>query len=314
MVTPGNLVVKPLYGKLTHDTEIFGKMDPKCVLTIGAQKFTTQKANDMGKNPTWSDTFSFRITNEELMDVNVWDADSVGQDDMIGQGSVAVATMQKQGKGTLQCNLTYKGKAAGQVTLDVDFHPDAKKDAGGAAGGYPVGGMPYPGGGMPYPGGGGMPYPGGGGMPYPGGGGMPYPGGGGMPYPVGGVPMGGVPMGGAPMGGVPLGGAHMGGAPHPGSWAVQPTLDKKTFKKAIEGAFYAHDRDRSGSLDVNEFYAALCDAFQRCGHAPPPQDYCIQLLRQSDKNNDQRLNEKEFKSIAKGIAKFKKDKKDKKKK
>lgn len=45
----GTLIVKPLYGRLTHDTESFGSMDPFCVVKIGSQNQKTNVANGAGK-------------------------------------------------------------------------------------------------------------------------------------------------------------------------------------------------------------------------------------------------------------------------
>ena len=57
MLQSGSLIVKPLSAKLTYDTEIFGSMDPYAKVTIGGLTQKTRTANDMGKNPVWSDVF-----------------------------------------------------------------------------------------------------------------------------------------------------------------------------------------------------------------------------------------------------------------
>ena len=68
---------------------------------------------------------------------------------MIGQGAVSIAESKKQLKGNLICQLSYKGKPAGEVTLEVEYHLDAgaQKAGGGAqpqpqypqyGGGYPA--------------------------------------------------------------------------------------------------------------------------------------------------------------------------------
>lgn len=68
----GTLIVRPLFGRLTHDTETFGRMDPYCKVTIGANSQQTKQAEDAGKNPNWQGAnFSFRITNEDILNVEV---------------------------------------------------------------------------------------------------------------------------------------------------------------------------------------------------------------------------------------------------
>ena len=43
---------------------------------------------------------------------------------MIGQGAVSIAESKKQVKGNLVCQLSYKGKPAGEVTFEVEYHLD----------------------------------------------------------------------------------------------------------------------------------------------------------------------------------------------
>jgi hypothetical protein len=175
----GNLIIRPLSAKLTRDTETFGKMDPFCVIHFGGQRQQTQVAKDAGKFPSWNECFSFRRNAEDLITVEVWDQDGVSKNDMIGQGSFALASVvAKAGKSSNWVQLSYKGKDAGQVLLEIEFYPDEKKAAGGA----PAGGVAY----GAYPG-------------------MPM----GGVYPVPMMPMGGMAPGGympMPMGAMPMGG------------------------------------------------------------------------------------------------------------
>ena len=139
----GNLIIRPLSAKLTRDTETFGKMDPFCVIHFGGQRQQTQVAKDAGKFPSWNDCFSFRRNAEDLITVEVWDQDGVSKNDMIGQGSFALAgVVSKSGKSSNWVQISYKGKDAGQVLLEVEFYPDEKKAAAGAAGGVAYGAYP----------------------------------------------------------------------------------------------------------------------------------------------------------------------------
>lgn len=87
----GILIVKPVCAKLTYDTEVFGKMDPYAILTIGSQSFQTHTANDAGKNPTWTDSLSFKLTgNETSIYIKIYDRDVGSMDDFICEGTVSL--------------------------------------------------------------------------------------------------------------------------------------------------------------------------------------------------------------------------------
>lgn len=43
-----------------------------------------------GKHPQWNQTLSFRRTNEYMIEIQVWDADEVSNDDLVGEGSLAL--------------------------------------------------------------------------------------------------------------------------------------------------------------------------------------------------------------------------------
>ena len=124
---PGTLVVKPQYARLTHDTEVFARMDPFCTIKIGSQTQNTAVCENAGKNPNWgSASFSFRITSEDVINVEVWDKDVASQNDMVGQGSLSLASIITKGLNpSITCSLTFKGKPAGEVYIQFEWYPDA---------------------------------------------------------------------------------------------------------------------------------------------------------------------------------------------
>ena len=88
------LIVKPISAQLVKDKDLFGKsvsfasiQDPYCVIKVGNEKQTTRACNGGGKQPSWTDTFSFSST-DQLMRVEVWDKDTFSKDDLIGEGTV----------------------------------------------------------------------------------------------------------------------------------------------------------------------------------------------------------------------------------
>ena len=53
----GILTLTCAEGKLTRDTEFFGKMSPYCTITHNKNKHKTKVAHEQGKTPRWKDEF-----------------------------------------------------------------------------------------------------------------------------------------------------------------------------------------------------------------------------------------------------------------
>lgn len=120
----GNVVIKPLSGQLTHDTDTWGKMDPYVKIKIGSTQYKTKVCNSGGKFPSWTDVLTLRRSTEDLINIEVWDLDTA-KDDLVGQGALAFSTVLSGGnKYNGWVDLTYKGKSAGKILLDVQFFPD----------------------------------------------------------------------------------------------------------------------------------------------------------------------------------------------
>jgi Ca2+-dependent lipid-binding protein len=69
-------------------------MDPYVIIAVGAQKERSRVHPDAGKFPQWNDEFTFRLTNEDIVKFEVWDRNHVSSDAMVGEGAVAIATIQ----------------------------------------------------------------------------------------------------------------------------------------------------------------------------------------------------------------------------
>ena len=52
---------------------MFGKADPYAKLRIGTQEFSSKPNPGGGKNPVWNEEFTFDISNEKEMEVEVLD-------------------------------------------------------------------------------------------------------------------------------------------------------------------------------------------------------------------------------------------------
>lgn len=78
--------IRPVGASLTRDTEVIGKMDPYCVLTLGTEKHQTKHKNEAGKEVQWDETFTFLNTGgTNVLNVAVWDKD-VTTSDLVGEG------------------------------------------------------------------------------------------------------------------------------------------------------------------------------------------------------------------------------------
>lgn len=52
-------IIKPIGADLAEDEDFLGKSDPYCVIHIGGQKFQSKAHSGAGKNPKWSESFTF---------------------------------------------------------------------------------------------------------------------------------------------------------------------------------------------------------------------------------------------------------------
>lgn len=119
----GTLVIQPVAAQLLRDNEIFGKMDPFCVIKVGVHKQKTKTHRNGGKFPSWRDTLKFEISHDTLFIVEVWDKDLIKNDKM-GECTVYLKTIfEKNSKSKEWYPIYYKGKVAGEVSLQIEWIP-----------------------------------------------------------------------------------------------------------------------------------------------------------------------------------------------
>jgi hypothetical protein len=162
MAQQGILKIHVLEGRLTRDTDTFGKMDPYCIFEMREQKFRTRVCNGAGKTPNWGGevlTFDIKYIGDDIT-LKVFDEDP-GSDDLVGTADIKVSSLCI-GKGIDEWfKIQFKGKEAGVIHLRSVWEPRAAPLAGvpiGApgvsvqiGGGYPQPGQPQMGG-YPQPG------------------------------------------------------------------------------------------------------------------------------------------------------------------
>jgi hypothetical protein len=121
----GNIVIRPLTAKLTRSTEFFGKMDPLVKVMVGHHFQRTTIARKGHKNPGWETELTLRRMNEDIIHFEVWDQDLI-KGDLIGSGDLSFNKIFQSGNRVSGwIPLTYKGKDAGDLLVDVLFIPDA---------------------------------------------------------------------------------------------------------------------------------------------------------------------------------------------
>ena len=111
---------------MARDTEMVGKMDPYLELTIGGQAVhKTATLDGAGKTPEWNEEVDFEVRDLDMeVHFRVSDEDW-GTDDIVGEGTIRLADLCKEGGTDQSWPINYKGEDAGTVRLAstwVDFH------------------------------------------------------------------------------------------------------------------------------------------------------------------------------------------------
>lgn len=101
---------------------MFGKADPYAKMRIGTQEFATKPNPGGGKNPVWNEEFSFDISNEKEMEVELLDKETVGNDKFMGRCKVSIIEWIANGRFEGDLDLQDKmNKPVGKVTISCRF-------------------------------------------------------------------------------------------------------------------------------------------------------------------------------------------------
>jgi Ca2+-dependent lipid-binding protein len=77
----GILTISVMQGKLYHDTEKFGKMDPFVLINYIGTIFKTKTKNEGGNNPVWNESFDIPIQSMgDFLEIAIYDEDSLTND------------------------------------------------------------------------------------------------------------------------------------------------------------------------------------------------------------------------------------------
>ena len=88
---PQVLTLKVCQAKMLKNQEIFGKMDPFCIIKLGNQKYQTTVQISAGKFPIWNETFHFTdISYTDKVNIEMYDKEDFGKDEFIGQLDISL--------------------------------------------------------------------------------------------------------------------------------------------------------------------------------------------------------------------------------
>ena len=88
--------------------------------TYREQELATQVAKEGGKNPIWNEEFTFEITTEKEITIEVYDQDEAGAEKFMGTATTSIVDWVGLGKWEGDVELFDKsGKPVGAVSLAV---------------------------------------------------------------------------------------------------------------------------------------------------------------------------------------------------
>ena len=112
---------------------MFGKADPYSKLRIGTQEYSTKPNPGGGKNPIWNEEFTFDISNEKEMEIEVLDKETVGNDKFMGRCKVSIIEWIANGRFEGDLDLQDKmNKPVGRVTVACRFERPNAAPGGGS--------------------------------------------------------------------------------------------------------------------------------------------------------------------------------------
>ncbi|RHY07429.1 hypothetical protein DYB25_000419 [Aphanomyces astaci] len=109
-------------GKDLHDTQLIGKQDPFCKVTIGDKTFQTRVHDNGGRNPKWDEAFVFRLTDPHLdqLTIHIEDSNTVSNSS-IGTCQLPVSIWSGGRSVEQWYPVNHGGKQRGEILLAVQL-------------------------------------------------------------------------------------------------------------------------------------------------------------------------------------------------
>ncbi|GBB94765.1 hypothetical protein RclHR1_02410011 [Rhizophagus clarus] len=122
----GVLKINVVEAKKLKNEDFIGKSDPyvKLILDKGNIQVTKIKDNDL--NPKFNEKFTFNVNDQKKLKVQIWDKDTIGSDDLIGEDDIDLSEVISKNYVDAWFDLT-KGifgfRSRGEVHLIMEFIP-----------------------------------------------------------------------------------------------------------------------------------------------------------------------------------------------
>eukprot|EP00242_Pyramimonas_sp_CCMP2087_P014627 CAMPEP_0198199970 /NCGR_PEP_ID=MMETSP1445-20131203/3062_1 /TAXON_ID=36898 /ORGANISM="Pyramimonas sp., Strain CCMP2087" /LENGTH=136 /DNA_ID=CAMNT_0043869887 /DNA_START=88 /DNA_END=495 /DNA_ORIENTATION=+ len=135
---PGKLTIHFLGGTHLRSVKMFGKMSPYIEAKFNHISYRTKTASvGSGSNPKWSEQVVFDVRGNVSecgpVFVEVFHANTLTNDDSIGEVSIAVTKVVHDGYDEGTFKLLHKHKPAGEIQLSLSWAGDTAGDTSRSA-------------------------------------------------------------------------------------------------------------------------------------------------------------------------------------
>ncbi|CAG8448632.1 6453_t:CDS:2 [Funneliformis mosseae] len=120
----GTLKVIVAEARNLKDEDLVGKSDPYVKLILDENNIQTTQTKKNNLNPVYNEQFSFNVDGQKKLEIKVYDKDTVGDDDLIGEEKIKLSDISSKKYVDTWVKLT-KGKlgfrSKGEVHLILEF-------------------------------------------------------------------------------------------------------------------------------------------------------------------------------------------------
>lgn len=117
-----NLVIKVNQARKLPKTDVLGTIDAYFILKYGDKEHKTEVVKN-NKNPIFNEIVTWDIdSSAEEVTIELWDWDKISKNDLIATGKFTVANFKNRKRRQWFPLTTEKGKAAGEVELEVVYN------------------------------------------------------------------------------------------------------------------------------------------------------------------------------------------------